>query len=691
MATTGLDAVLNEIETIKQNVAKSYEAVESMGGTVPAGRPLVSLPQSIRSLALSPIGRIAGSAVIRVVLNSRPGAYIPDQTLAAKLLNGARIRVYTPNAIYEDFIPSLDANTVFDINVMPSPTIPTARIKIILGEVDADDEIVAFNDLKLQLTAGAVNEAKMDLLHYEGDGGTFLEVGRVQRLDSGSSASYLIVRRYNDGAFAEERFGWYKNEQVNDPTFPANWVNDTGIYTFIPEIELDGDSGEYEQTNENPQPTMLYWERDIFPWCEAKRVRMHSSVPVSGSNTAQSDFYFTEVPIYYVKNEERTLTFDTKDAEGNVLSTTTAPCRIWWLSKVQLPGYELPSWEKKWIYEEEGEYDGEQHNYSHTSVAKAANYYACYKNVTKSYLNGNVIQSYPHSSTVSGNSRGDMCTLSKVLNNYAMTIYGSGVFEDGTTFAADETNRRFNGNTWLEFQAFRYLMYIQFGTDIQATLLGITKNNNSGDTTIHKQDACEGAMAAFPNVKTFSLGAANASHPIVWLGILNPHGSEGDQMADATTFAERIAEGTQTTMLAMLDRALMTPHATNKATMLANGYTQLSYKWTAVGKSGTHKRGLDSNPEFWAYQFPAHNDETAAIELGSSSQVDSQYLSGHPAEGTLGEVARLCSLSANGSHGRALGPWCVSSVSGPSSALADSWGARVSCVLSAGEGEAAAS
>ena len=481
------------------------------------------------------------------------------------------------------------------------------------------------------------------------------------------------MRKYVDGAFSEEKFGWYKNETVNEPTFPSNWVNDTGIYTFIP--EMDAETG--LQTNENPQPTMLYWERDIYPWCEAKKVRIHSSVPISGSNTAEADFYFAEVPIYFVKNEERTLTFDTKDAEGNVLSTTTAACRIWWLSKVQLPGYELPSWEKKWIYEEEGEYDGEQHNYNRTSVPKAANYYACYKNVTKSYLNGNVIQSYPHAATVSGNSRGEMCTLSKVLNGYSMTIHGSGVFAEGAELPADESGRRFTGNTWLEFQAFRYLMYIQFGTDIQATLLGLTKNNNSGDTTVHRQNSCETVYTNSPTVPTFSVGAANQSNPISWLWIVNPHGSEGDQMADATTFAERIADGTQTTMLAMLDRALITPHATNKATMLANGYEQLTYKWTAVGKSGTHKRGLDSREDFWAYQFPAHNDETAAIELGSSNQVDTQWLDGHPAAGTLGEVARMCSLSNNGSNARALGPWYVNSNNVPSNANANNWGARV--------------
>lgn len=696
MATTGLDAVLNEIETIKQNVQLSYDAVEALGGEVPTGRALRQLPTSIATLGVSPIGRIQGAGVLHITLTTSKGTHALTDAQKTALLDGAKVIVYTPNAVYQQEIMSLDDGTNFAVNVIPSPSIPKARVKIVLGELDASDPdtpIIAFPTKYVNLAAGETVSLPMALDWYESDAGeAFWEIGRVQRLDSTASSSYLIVRKYNSsGAFVEEKFGWFRDEAQNEPTFPTNWHNDTGINTFIPEIEYDSETEKWVQTNTNPDPTGLYWERDIFPYNQAKRVRMHSAIPIGSGKTASADLYFTEVPIYYVKNEVRTLTFDTKNNLGEVTSTASAECRIWWLSKVQLPGYELPSWEKKWIYEEEGEYDGEQHNYSHTSVAKAANYYACYKNVTKSYDSGNVIQSYPYGSTVSGNSRGDMCTLSKVLNNYSMTIYGSGVFTDGTTFEADTTNRRFNGNTWLEFQAFRYLMYIQFGTDIQATLLGITKNNNSGDTTIHYQNACEGAMTDNPSIKTFSLGDAHSSHPIVWLGILNPHGSEGDQMADATTFAERIADGTQTTMLAILDRALMTPHATNKATMLADGYTQLSYKWTAVGKSGTHKRGLDTNPDFWAYQFPAHNDETAAIELGSSNQVDSQWLSGHPSAGTLGEVARMCSLSNGGGYARALGPWYVHSDNVPSTAYAFHWGARVSCVLSAGEGNAAAS
>lgn len=676
---TGLNAVLNEIETIKTNVSRSFDAVSALGGSVPQVRALSALPGAIQSLNESPIGKVQNSGVIKMILNSSQTAFIPPQALMNKLLDGAKVYVYTPQAIYTQDIPSLAANTQFNINIIPSPLIPSARIRIVLGE--QTEEIVAFDEIAVTPTVGGVVEARMNLSRYAGDGGDFYEIGRVQRLDQSTSSSYLIARKYVDGVFTSEKFGWYKNEAVGDPTFPNNWVNDTGIFTFIP--EMDPTTG--LQTNENPHPTMLYWERDIFPFNQAKKVRMHTSVGIGSGKTANADLYFSEIPIYYVKNEIRTLKFETKNAAGDVLSSVDAPCRIWWLSKNRLPGYELPSWEKKWIYVDNGTV-GDQHNYTKTSVAKAANYYACYKSVTKTCDNGDLIQSYPYAAMVSGLSRGSMCDQAKKLNAAPVKIYGSGVFPDGTELPADTTNRRFYGNTWLEFQAFRYLMYIQFGTDIQATLLGITANNGA---SIEKcwQNSCEVAYEASPNVPTFSVGAANESNPISWLWIVNPHGSEGDQMADATTFAERIDAGTQTTMLAMLDRALVSPHGTNKQTMLNNGYDQLTYKWTAVGKSGQSKRGLDSRPEFWAYQFPAHNDETAAIELGASGQVDSQFLSGHPAAGTLGEVARVCSLSNLGSHGRALGPWCVSSSSEPSHSGAPYWGARVSCVLSADEAE----
>ena len=40
-------------------------------------------------------------------------------------------------------------------------------------------------------------------------------------------------------------------------------------------------------------------------------------------------------------------------------------------------------------------------------------------------------------------------------------------------------------------------------------------------------------------------------------------------------------------------------------------------------------------------------------------------------------VARMCSLSNNGSNGRSLGPWYVNSNNEPSNANANNWGARV--------------
>lgn len=676
---TGLDAVLNEIEVIKANVARSFDQVESMGGKIPSMRALVNLPGAIGSLGSSPIEKIKGSGVIKVVLNSSSSAFIPSQSLENKLLNGAKIYVFTPNAIYTEDIPSLARGTEFAINIIPSKMIPSAKLKIVLGE--QTEKICAFDEIAVETVVGGIVEVKMDLKDYKEDGGDFYEIGRVQRLDQTTSSSYLIARRYQNGVFVEEKFGWYMNESVDEPTFPSNWKNDTGIYTFIP--EMDETTG--LQTNANPKPTALYWERDIFPFNEARKVKMTSAVPIGAGKTAQSEFYFTEVPIYYIKNEIRTLKFDKKNAAGDVLSSEDAECRIWWLSKVQLPGYELPSWEKKWIYVDKGEIEG-QHNYVKTFVPKTANYYACYKNVDKTSDAGTLIQSYPHAAIVSGNSRGSMCDNAKRLNNYEVTITGSGVYRDGTTFSPDPTNRRFNGNTWLEFQAFRYLQYIQFGTDIQATLLGITASNG-GAIAKCWQNSCEVVYEANKGapVSTFSVGKANASNPISWLYIVNPHGSEGDQMADATTFAERIDAGTQTTMLVTLDRALMKPHATDKKTMLNEGYDQLDYYWTAVGKTGTHLRGLDARPDFWAFQFPATNDSTAAVELGATGQVDSQWLSGHPAAGTLGAVARLCSLSYYGSCGRSLGPWSVASSYEPSDAYATYWGARVSMVLSTDE------
>ena len=655
---TGLDTVLNEIQTIKTNVARSFEQIAAMGGTVPVGAALADMPSAIRSLSQSPTGGMPGLCLVtfKIDPSTRGSAYIPAQGVQNQLLVGAKVRVYVEGGKWEYAIVSISRDAEITC-MLPVTGSKNAVYDVVFGAA-SENVIVPMGSIALTEGANRTVELVTALVEEEN-----MEVGRLQRLDQNVADSYPIVRRSDASGTVVESFGHFYKDSGNVIT----WVNETGVANYIPEMTDEG------VITTTPPETRTDYETTCFPWKDMKRVKFTVGDELM-------DIFATECPLYYVKDEVREITFRTVNHLG-VETTATANCRIWWVCKKQLSGYYHPSWNYKYVLTE-GDVSG---TFAKSKTLKAAHYMPCYKTQSATISSKTCATSRPFAGVAGGQTRMWINDAAHNLNSFSITIEGSGVFDDGTILPADSTNRRFAGGTWQEHHAFRFLQYIQYGVDVQSAMLGFTENH--GGTRTY-QNAAEACFTAHPEVPTFSMGSKGSSNPIVWMWILNPWGNEGEQMVDATVFAERTEDNTtRTTCLCMLDRSRFDPHGTVKATMLAAGYEQLSYL-LPTGSQDSHRCGRSEDPDYAAFQMPTSSTDNSKADLIAVQ--DYYWISGHPGSGSVGAVARMCSLSNRGGDGRSLGPWCVYANSEPSVSIGANWGARLSLVLSAGEGGAAA-
>lgn len=655
---TGLDTVLNEIQTIKTNVARSFEQIAAMGGTVPVGAALADMPSAIRSLSQSPTGGMPGLCLVTFKINpsTRGNAYIPPRNVQNQLLVGAKVRVYVEGGKWEYSIVSIVRDSEITC-MLPVTGSKNAVYYVIFGSA-SENVIVPMGSIALTEGANHTVELVTALVEEEN-----MEVGRLQRLDQSVADSYPIVRRSDASGTVVESFGHFYKDANNVIT----WVNETGVSNYIPEMTDEG------VITTTPPETRTDYETTCFPWKDMKRVKF-----TVGDDLM--DIFATECPLYYVKDEVREITFRTVNHLG-VETTATANCRIWWVCKNQLAGYYHPSWNYKYVLTE-GDVSG---TFTKSKTLKAAHYMPCYKTQSATVGGKTCATSRPFAGVAGGQTRMWINDAAHNLNDFSITIEGSGIFDDGTILPADTTNRRFAGGTWQEYHAFRFLQYLQYGTAVQSVMLGFIETH--GGTRTY-QNAAEACFTAHPEVPTFSMGSKVVSNPIVWMWILNPWGNEGEQMVDSTVFAERIEDDTmRTTCLCMLDRSRFDPSCTVKATMLAEGYEQLSYL-LPTSEQTSHRCGRSEDPDYAAFQMPTASTDNSKADIIAVQ--DYFWIGGHPESGTQGEVARMCSLSAVGSHGRKIGPWSVSASFDPSISRVTDWGARLSVVISAGEGGTAA-
>ena len=487
-----------------------------------------------------------------------------------------------------------------------------------------------------------------------------------------------------------------------------------------------GESGGVGNLDEVGDLSAAY-EGSAFPWCEAERVAFvfdDDFKHTGGQATpATNVYFFARVPVYVYKETIETIPVTNFNANGTVASVTECPLQIKWVARPEITnGYDrafyVPPWEK--IYARD--YDETTDTWTTREIGtKEANYYACYKSTPTSAKNGQwrmagnnnyTVQSYPwpyrdgSNYGVYGISRGDLHAYAQKLNNHGFTVHGV----NGTTIGAarayfpaatnneDMAARRWTGNNWHDYEAFRVLAYIQFSANAQATgsfrakdgknhITGIYGHNNTSLAET-RQDELEFYYDAQPNLTTFTIApAASNGYPFSWLGILNFWGSEGDQMVDATTIAETDADGTKSIWyMANLDHSRLAPDTSGAATeytaFTSRGYERLSYYWAYTGLAGTYYRGKDEKAQYAAFGLVA----TTPTEAGdifnynlNSSAYDAVYApSSYPAQPSTGRALSYWMCSLSDSRNVAIGPWCVISFYRPSNASGNNWGGRAS-------------
>ena len=669
---------------------------------------------------------------IRFTFNAGPTAYVPQGAEYYKALDGAFVSIQMPNERHTIPVESLRAGAVQQIFV-PCSSFVDVTVRLHLG---AADHIYDAGDQIVHVTQGNIAEVALDTLQpldpEHGQAATLRMVGRAQYYDPANAhgkrttgESFPVQRVWDETASAwVTQFGYYSN---------SVWVTECDVFNLLPQL---GDTGGVGNLDEVGDLSAAY-EGAAFPWNEAQRVAFvfdDDFKHTGGQATpATNVFFFARVPVYVYKETIETIPVTNFNANGTVASVTECPLQIKWVARPEITnGYDrafyVPPWEK--IYARD--YDETTDTWTTREIGtKEANYYACYKSTPTSAKNGQwrmagnnnyTVQSYPwpyrdgSNYGVYGISRGDLHAYAQKLNNHGFTVHAV----NGTTIGAarayfpaatnneDMAARRWTGNNWHDYEAFRVLAYIQFSAHAQSTgsfrakdgknhIIGIYGHNNTSLAET-RQDELEFYYDAQPNLTTFTIApAASNGYPFSWLGILNFWGSEGDQMVDVTTIAETDADGTKSIWyMANLDHSRLAPNTSGAATeytaFTSRGYEQLSYYWAYTGLAGTYYRGKDEKAQYAAFGLiattPTEANDIFNYNLNSSAYDGVYAPSSYPAQPSTGRALSywMCSLSA--ARSSAIGPWYVNSFIGPSFANGNSWGGRASPNLLQAEREA---
>lgn len=730
--------------TVVRTPAPTYAQVAGVSNQVMAvDEKLTATALDVEALKSIVVGGEAASPYlggIRITFNTGTGAYVPQGAEYYKALAGAYISIQLPNQYYKVDVSSIEAGAVKQVFV-PCMDFVDAVVQLHIG---ATDHIYNDGEKIVHVRQGEIAEVSLNTLqplNPPSDLAASLRMfGRAQYYDPANEhgkrttgESFPVQRVWDETSSAwTTQFGYYSN---------SVWVTTCDVYNLVPQLGSDGGVVNLDEIGDASHA----YESAAFPWCDTERVAFvfdSTFNHVSGqANPATNVFFFTRVPIYAYKETIETIPVTNFNANGSVASVTECPLQIKWVARPEITnGYDrafyIPPWEKVYARDHD---EGTDMWTTREIGVKEANYYASYKSspVPNNPSSGNSIywrmagnnvytlQSYPWPYRDSSNygvakhSRGTMNSYAHNLNPHGFTVHSVSGTEIGAakyyfppaTNNEDMAARRWAGNNWHDYEAFRVLAYIQFSANAQSTALYHSaqdgKNHGVGiyginSTSVNEstQDCLETYRAAQPNLKTFIIGPSSSSLlPFQWLHILNFWGSEGDQMADVTTVAQTDSDGTKSIWyLANLDHSRLIPNSSGTATdysvfTSSNGYEKLSYYWAYTGLSNTtYYRGKDEKAQYAAFGLvtpvPTAADAIFNYNLNSSAY-DAVYApSGYPSQPGSGFNCSywMCSLSFI--RGYAFGPWYVCSSSGPSHADGDYWGARASINLLPTEREA---
>ena len=687
-ATSGADIRLAEygqVAGVSNQVMAVDAKVGSVSNKVYAMDAAISANTAAIGVATNLIAEIAGQsgisptenfvsppvgesqARISFVINSGDGAYIPPDNVQSQLLVGAKICLTVGNNTTYYKLPSLVANTSVSTAVSVSGS-EKATASVVFG---AADEVVLVTKQFARVSEGHSYTVALDCHKAVA---AYRQIGRAQIIGANSTAkSYLIVRDSDGNGDVQTKMGYYTDSLGTD------WFDETGFMNDVRICKVNDGVLSWGWNSVENQEGGNTWETQ-FPWKDFQysEVRATDMTGTAGTNL----FMFVSFPIYYVRYDENVdIPFVKRYTDGGnlVVVTNNTPCRIWWICETQLPGYVLPPWEKIWTTT----YDTDTTAITRTGVPKLKNYYARYKSVDKNMTMAGaqkaILQSYPWGGTVTGGTRNEDNVRAHWINDCNITV-------DGVAYGPDTSGQRFALTGWNDYMAIAFLTYIHLGPDVQGWIYG---NCGSSSIAQSRQDCLESVFAHDPsfNFKFFSIGdTAQSQAPFSYCGIVNLWGSEGDQMADATFFNQRLANSnTVAFVMTQLDRSKYVPHETDFQTLSSLGYERLSFNANETGFTSTSYRGLDTREDYWGFWLTCNKpDHIAHVNAG----VDNSWLGGAPgnnAQAAVQTSAYMCSLSFSRVSAGSLGAWSVRANFAPDAASADYWGARLSMVIPAAQ------
>ncbi len=573
------------------------------------------------------------------------GGELPTGDVAEEMLADANVVLKVDNATYRYPLTSLaDGTTVATVVSVPRERAARAYVSFECPTICREQYL--FTTKFMTLREGGDYAVPLTLRKADAD---LFAIGRGQRIDdTATMASFLFTRdcASANGYAPTTLYGYYHVE--NGVT---TWVNETGVQDSHPTIAdgvVTGTQGDFETR--------------IFPWAQAEKRIVY---PNFSDASYGNDYHFTWIPMYYWRLEDVTLPVRTYKADTDTWTTNSVAFRIHWVSKSKLPGFDIPPWGYVHAYE-----DGAWT----TKGVKDGFYYARYDAVTYN----SKVRSKAFATMDAAYTRHDITTYCHALNAYACTV--SGPTATNLAYAIDGSNRLWAPPMYENYAPFRELAYIQFGASMKSVFYGGSRTN---------LDSLETAFeTAGDAIKSFATGSGTAAN-FAWLYIWNPfYGCEGSVMADASYVAGRDEDGKEYgEWWVCPDRAADIGGATTTEAIAAAGGFALAYRYRGDGlTSRENARCIDeTTPQSAIYWFPGH----AAAKCSVRVTDESGWYGGAPAAENVG----TCNVYGNWlSYYRGvasqLGLWCVCAYYAPSTAYADSWGARPSFAPVRAEGEA---
>ena len=658
---TQIAADLNEM---RANIERAINDKRQMAmALINRGATGISTESTIKAIGDSACNLIDGlergelTSAIRFHINP-PGAggYIPPDGTMADALDGAHILLQESGTtnVWRIPINSIEDSVIAFDNTF-TKAVTTVVASVVLGVSGLD---LRSKRVSAVITPGA--SVDITLTTYVAYEDTF-EIGRVFPISETDTQSYLITATTNETGARIEQFGCFDASGV--------WVSDTGITAAVP--ELNPETGTIDSWSNGPENGNSF--ANIWPWSAVRR-ETFTVTDSAGTELNLEMAGFRPDAFYGVKLEERDMVFNRLNADGTVTSTTKA-CRILWIARPHLPGYEMLSsfYSKKWVDNGAGGLAMEM------SLSKGL-FWGSHKGNTASRKVGSSTVTVLTTGTIgSTNTGGTVAQLSA----YASALNQMTNLRDttGKTYGADTTGRRFAATNLDTYMAWWHLFVVQFGMDAQTVFQGIT--TDAGGTAQSKAGVTDALVAA--GHLTGSVGDALGQSPFVYLGIENfGYGSEGDALCDVSLFSGRDTddEALCTRTYVQPDRSRYTPGQGDIATLTAAGYLLL----TTRDNDNTVKRlcGRSDNPALRDMHMPTRADD-GFLNAKSCDTLGGIYRTGAATGNWVLSAACLFGHRGTSNAGGpragvcALG-WYVAS-GGPSNSGAAHFGARVSLLL----------